>query len=265
MTFFHSSYIIVPVRRESHMLFPIGPDNTGRRTIAIVVFLLIVANLYVFWLEFTRGERFIAAYSAVPYEITHGVDLVRSTSVRGVGAIPQAPGPSPIYLTLLTSMFMHAGLLHLAGNMLYLWVFGPQIEDNFGHFKFLVFYLICGIAAGLTQILYDPDSVIPTLGASGAIAGVLGAYLVMFPGNRIRVLIPLFFFWPTVRLSALLVIGFWILLQLFNGYWLVVEHTSQQRGGGVAYLAHIGGFFAGLILSFFFRQTRPVKPMDETA
>ncbi|MBO0801346.1 MAG: rhomboid family intramembrane serine protease, partial [Blastocatellia bacterium] len=159
----------------------------------------------------------------------------------------------------------HAGLLHLAGNMLYLWVFGPQIEDNFGHFKFLVFYLICGIAAGLSQIMSDPDSVIPSLGASGAIAGVLGAYLVMFPGNRIRVLLPLGFFWPTVRLSAFLVIGFWIVLQLFNGYAAIIEHTSQQRGGGVAYLAHIGGFAAGLILSFFFRQNRPAKSVDELA
>src|SRR5262245_8482791 len=247
------------------MFFPIGQENTGRRSIAVVVFLLILLNIYVFLMEVRQGERFIAGYAAVPYEISHGVDLGRPVAVRGLGVVPQAPGPPPIYLTLLASMFMHAGLLHLAGNMLYLWVFGPQIEDNFGHFKFLVFYLICGIAAALTQIFYDPDSVIPSLGASGAIAGVLGAYLVMFPGNRIRVLIPLFFFWPTVRLSAFLVIGFWIVLQLFNGYWVVVEHTSQQRGGGVAYLAHIGGFFAGLILSFFFRQSRPLKPMDETA
>ncbi|MBO0724928.1 MAG: rhomboid family intramembrane serine protease, partial [Blastocatellia bacterium] len=157
---------------------------------------------------------------------------------------------------LFTSMFLHAGLLHLAGNMLYLWIFGPHIEDNFGHLSFLVFYLICGVAAAMTQIMYNPDSMIPTLGASGAIAGVLGAYLVMFPGNRIRVLLPLGIIWAPVRLPAVIVIGFWFVLQLFSGYATVIEHTAQ-RHGGVAYLAHIGGFIAGLTLSFFFR--RPLK------
>jgi membrane associated rhomboid family serine protease len=141
--------------------------------------------------------------------------------------------------------------------MLYLWIFGRHIEDNFGHLRFLVFYLICGVAAAMTQIAPDPDSLIPILGASGAIAGVLGAYLVMFPGNRIRVLLPLGIIWTTARLPAVAVIGFWIVLQLFSGFAAIVEHTSQQRGGGVAYLAHIGGFIAGVILSFFFRH--PLK------
>ena len=239
------------------MLFPIGHENNGRRSIAVVVLLLILVNAYVFLLELTLGKPFIAAYSAVPYEIWRGVDLARPVVVHGLGVIPQAPGPTPIYLTLFTSMFLHAGLLHLAGNMLYLWIFGPHIEDNFGHLKFLIFYLICGVAAAMTQIMYNPNSVIPTLGASGAIAGVLGAYLVMFPGNRIRVLFPLGIIWAPARLPAVIVIGFWFVLQLFSGYASVIEHTAQRQRGGVAYLAHIGGFTAGLILSFFFR--RPLK------
>jgi membrane associated rhomboid family serine protease len=239
------------------MLFPIGHENNGRRSIAIVVFLLILANAYVFLLELNRGESFIAAYAAVPYEIWRGVDLAWPVRVHGVGVIPQAPGPSPIYLTLLTSMFLHAGLLHLAGNMLYLWIFGPQIEDNFGHLRFLIFYLICGVGAAMTQIIYNTDSMIPTLGASGAISGVLGAYLVMFPGNWIRVLLPLGFIFAPVRLPALIVIGFWFVLQLFSGYATTIQHTAQRHVGGVAYLAHIGGFIAGLTLSFFFRQ--PLK------
>jgi rhomboid family protein len=239
------------------MVFPIGHENSGRRSIAVVVFLLLLVNIYVFLVELTRGEPFIAAYAAVPYEISHGVDLARPVVVHGLGVVPQAPGPAPIYLTMFTSMFMHAGLLHLAGNMLYLWIFGPHIEDNFGRLRFLVFYSICGVAAAMTQIMQDPDSVIPTLGASGAIAGVLGAYLVMFPGNRIRVLLPLGIIWAPARLPAVIVIGFWIVLQLFSGYAAIIEHTAQQQGGGVAYLAHIGGFIAGLTLSFFFR--RPLK------
>jgi membrane associated rhomboid family serine protease len=238
-------------------MFPIGEENSGRRSIAIVVFLLLLVNIFVFLVELTGGEPFIAAYAAVPYEISHGVDLTRPVIVPGLGVIPQAPGPAPIYLTLFTSMFMHAGLLHLAGNMLYLWIFGRHIEDNFGHLKFLAFYLICGVAAAVAQIAPDPDSVIPALGASGAIAGVLGAYLVMFPGNRIRVLLPLGIIWTTVRLPAVIVIGFWIVLQLFSGFATIIEHTAQQQGGGVAYLAHIGGFIAGVVLSFFFR--RPIK------
>src|SRR5262249_3689632 len=243
------------------MFFPIGHKNSSNRSIAVVVVLLLV-NIYVFLLELMQGESFIAAYATVPYEISHGIDIVRPVLVHGLGVVPQAPGPSPIYLTLFTSMFMHAGLLHLAGNMLYLWIFGPHIEGNFGHLKFLVFYLICGVAAAVTQILPDPDSVIPALGASGAIAGVLGAYLVMFPGKRIRVLLPLWIIWTTAEVPAVVVIGFWIVLQLFSGYAAITEHTTHQQGGGVAYLAHIGGFAAGLILSFFFRQHRQAKRSD---
>jgi membrane associated rhomboid family serine protease len=211
----------------------------------------------VFILQLSGGDQFTVAYAAVPYEITNGVDLVRPVSLPGTGVIPQAPGPTPIYLTLFTSMFMHGGFMHIIGNMLYLWIFGDNIEDNFGHVKFVIFYLICGLIAAFAQIMFDPDSVIPTLGASGAIAGVLGAYLVMFPHNRVRSIVPLGFLLTTVELPAIVVLGFWIVIQFFSQYAAITDVTQQTRGGGVAYMAHIGGFIAGLILSFFFRRRQP--------
>jgi len=170
-------------------------------------------------------------------------------SPRGVPAIPQMPGPSPIWLTLFTAMFMHGGFAHILGNMLYLWIFGDNIEDNFGHLKFLIFYLACGLAAAFAQIALNPDSVIPTLGASGAIAGVLGAYIVMFPHNRVRALLPLGIIWTTVEVPALVMLGLWIVLQIFSQYTSSFQHSE----GGVAYMAHIGGFVSGLLLSFVLR------------
>jgi membrane associated rhomboid family serine protease len=150
-------------------------------------------------------------------------------------------------------MFMHGGILHILGNMLYLWIFGDNVEDNFGHAKFLVFYLICGLVASFSQILTNPDSVIPSLGASGAIAGVLGSYLIMFPHNRVRALLPLGIIWTTIELPALVVLGFWIVIQIFSQYTSSFGHS---RGGGVAYMAHIGGFAAGLVLCLIFRRRR---------
>jgi membrane associated rhomboid family serine protease len=145
--------------------------------------------------------------------------------------------------------------MHIGGNMLYLWIFGDNIEDNFGHAKFLIFYLACGLAASLAQIFVDPNSPIPSLGASGAIAGVLGAYLIMFPKNRIRNLVFLGFFFTTLELPAVVVLGFWIVLQIYSQYTATFGHAQ----GGVAYMAHIGGFATGLILCFLFRrrQQRP--------
>jgi membrane associated rhomboid family serine protease len=237
------------------MLLPIGDDNTGRRSAPVIVYLIIAVNVVVFLLQLAGGEGFTLAYAAVPYEITHGTDLVKTIPLPGGGAIPQVSGPSPIYLTLLTSMFLHGGFLHIIGNMLYLWVFGDNIEDNFGHVKFLVFYLVCGLIAAFSQIFANPDSVVPTLGASGAIAGVLGAYLIMFPHNRIRVLSMIFII-TIFELPAIVVLGFWIVLQFFNQLGTISAHTAQARGGGVAYMAHIGGFVAGLLLSFVFRRRR---------
>ena len=179
----------------------------------------------------------------MPFEITHGQDLVGAQTIAVGGqsiTITEAPGPTPIYLTLLTAMFMHGGWMHILGNMLYLWIFGDQIESLLGHGRFLVFYLACGLAASVAQILVGPDSVVPSLGASGAIAGVLGAYLVKFPRNRVRVLMMR---GGVTQLPAMVVLGLWIVLQLVSQVG-----TAAGEATGVAYMAHIGGFIAGLAL-----------------
>jgi membrane associated rhomboid family serine protease len=159
--------------------------------------------------------------------------------------------PSGYFLTLFTSMFMHAGWLHLGGNMLYLWIFGDNVEDRFGHAKFIVFYLLCGLAATFAQLAFSLGSHVPNLGASGAIAGVLGAYILMFPQGSVRVLQGQ----RVVQVPALIVIGLWIALQLFSGFGSV---ASSAQSGGVAYMAHIGGFLAGVMLTFVFRDRRMV-------
>jgi rhomboid family protein len=243
------------------MLLPIGDDNQGRLTTPYIVYIIIAINVFVFLVlqQATSGESgaaFTYAYSVVPYEITHNTDLTTPVRIPGGPVIPQEPGPSPIWLTILTSMFMHGGWMHILGNMLYLFIFGDNVEDNFGHIKFLVFYLLSGIAASFAQIFADPDSIIPSLGASGAIAGVLGAYLIMFPKNRVRTLLPLGFLWTTIELPAVVVLGFWIVLQIISQY---TSSFERMRGGGVAYMAHIGGFAAGVVLCFLFR-TRTQRP-----
>ncbi|MDB5103582.1 MAG: gluP [Fibrobacteres bacterium] len=224
------------------MFIPLGDDNSGRRITPYVVYGLVAANALVWYLQMTGGEPFTYGFSAVPYEITHGVDLTRANMVDIHGQdfpIPQYPGPSPIYLTLISSMFMHGGWMHILGNMLYLWIFGDQIEDLLGHVKFFFFYIICGLGAAFAQILYNPDSVIPTLGASGAIAGVLGAYLIKHPTNRVRVLVMRYI----THMPAAVVLGFWIVLQIFSQV-----STPAGEASGVAYMAHIGGFMAGVAL-----------------
>ena len=252
------------------MLFPIGDDNQGRLTTPFVVYIIIAINAVVF-LVFQQatgteaGAKFTYAYSTVPYKITHNVQVVPpghgalppgmeadprvASGLIPVRGIPQEPGPSFVWLTLFTSMFMHGGWMHILGNMLYLWIFGDNVEDNFGHGKFLIFYLLCGVAASFSQIFVDPNSPIPSLGASGAIAGVLGAYLIMFPRNRVRNLLFLGFFLTTVELPAVVVLGFWIVIQIFSQYTATFGHAQ----GGVAYMAHIGGFASGLLLCFLFR------------
>jgi membrane associated rhomboid family serine protease len=258
------------------MLFPIGDDNQGRLSTPYITYTLVAINVMVFLFlqqagATESGERFTYGYAVVPYEITTGEDLTRPLPAPGaasvtdrrtgrqeVPVIPQAPGPYPIYLTLLTAMFMHGGWMHIIGNMLYLWIFGDNVEDNFGHGKFLIFYLICGIVASFAQIILDPSSVIPSLGASGAIAGVLGAYLIMFPRNRVRTILPLGFIWTTIELPALVVLGFWIVIQIISQYTASFSNTTQT--GGVAYMAHIGGFLAGVILAFILRRKTPQTP-----
>lgn len=200
------------------MLFPIGDDNTGRKTVPFVVYGLIAANVLVFLVQMTAGQKFTEDYATVPAEIVRGDDLV----------------------TLLTSMFMHGSIMHIVGNMLYLWIFGDQIEDYLGHVKFLIFYLICGFAADFAHILFNASSTVPTLGASGAISGVLGAYLVKFPKNQVKVLMGRML----TTVPALVALGLWIVLQIASQY------MDDTGAGGVAYMAHIGGFLAGVVLIF---------------
>lgn len=234
-------------------MFPIGDENERGHGPAFVSLAFIGINIAVFLLlqgaGSPSGEEFTYGYSAVPFEITNGVDLVEPESITVGGEsvpIPQEPGPSPIWLTLLSSMFMHGGWLHLGGNLLFLWVFGDNVEHRIGHVPYLAFYLVAGVVASFAQILIDTSSFIPTLGASGAISGVLGAYLVMFPTNRITVLV----FLRPIGVPAILAIGLWAAFQFINGFgaFAVTEQT-----GGVAYMAHIGGFVAGVVAGVVFR------------
>ncbi len=213
-------------------MLPIGDDNSQRRLFPFVTYMLVAANVLVFLLELVGGEQFIYAWSVIPVRFL-------SNPVGG-------------FITLFTSMFLHAGWIHLGGNMLYLLIFGDNVEDRFGHFKFLVFYVLCGLAAALAQFIVSMYSDIPTLGASGAIAGVLAAYLILFPGRRVRVLLTIW----VVNLPAILVIGAWIAIQLVSGMGTLAGTSASD---GVAYMAHIGGFVAGLILTGFMRKkARPI-------
>jgi membrane associated rhomboid family serine protease len=243
------------------MVMPIGDENRPGARIPYVTYALIAANVLVFLLQLSMGERFTYAYSTVPKEITTGEDITGPRQVRVSGlqgaeevTIEHEVGPRPIYLTLLSSMFMHGGWLHLLGNMLFLWIFGDNIEDTIGHVRFALYYLLCGLAASAAHIATDPDSIIPSLGASGAISGVMGGYIVMFPRNPVRVL----FGRVITTMPALLVLGLWIGLQLLSAF------TDQKSG--VAFWAHIGGFAAGVALIYPFRMgvapKAPARPRD---
>jgi membrane associated rhomboid family serine protease len=159
-------------------------------------------------------------------------------------------------MTLLTSMFLHGGWMHVIGNMWYLWIFGDNVEDRVGHGRFIVFYLLCGIAAAMGQVVIDPGSTLPTIGASGAIAGVMGAYFVLYPRSRVLTLIPLVIFWEVIEVPAPLLLGFWFLMQLFSAGAIAV--TASTGGGGVAFMAHVAGFLTGAGAIFLFRQ--PERP-----
>jgi len=229
-------------------LMPIGDDNEGRIITPYVTYILIAINVAVFVFLQLPNDAFTYAFSVIPKEITTGVDL---TTPQGRLQIPQAPGPSPIYLTLFSAMFMHGGWAHLLGNLLYLWIFGDNVEDALGHVKFLIFYLVCGVAASFAQIMVSPASVIPSLGASGAIAGVLGGYLLMYPTRSVRVLIG---YMGIVAMPAIIVIGLWMALQFMSGFGSIVQTRQTSEQGGVAYFAHIGGAVAGLLLVSLFRN-----------
>ncbi len=206
-------------------MLPLGDDDSTRRTFPLVTYGLIALNFLIFFLELGSGDAFITRWSFVPARF--------------------AAHPASQWVTIFSSMFMHAGWLHILGNMLYLFIFGDNVEDRLGHIPYLVFYLLCGIAATFAQYVFSIGSTVPNLGASGAIAGVLGAYIIMFPGERVRVLMGT----VIVRMSALIVIGFWIVLQVISSLSAFTP-SSQTGGGGVAYMAHIGGFLAGIILTF---------------
>lgn len=234
------------------MLLPIGDENVKGAAPAWVTYLLIIANVVVFFVFQGAGsnEAFTYGYSVIPQEIVTGEDFTESQIVEFQGQtieIPQYPGPSPIYLTIITAMFMHGGLLHLLGNLLYLWIFGDNVEHRFGPIPFIILYFVSGIAATVVQIALDPSSVIPNLGASGAVSGVLGAYLVLYPRNRVRAI----FFYFIVSIPAVVAIGVWIVMQLFAGWGSYASGADAL--GGVAYGAHIGGFFAGMILASIMR------------
>jgi membrane associated rhomboid family serine protease len=236
-------------------MFPISDDNERGTGPAFVSLAFIALNVFVFLVlqgagSSQEGTEFTYGFSAVPYEITNNVDLVEPQAITVDGRtqqIPQEPGPSPIWLTLFSSMFMHGGWLHLGGNMLFLWIFGDNVEHRIGHGLFIVFYVVAGVIASFAQILVQTDSFIPTLGASGAISGVLGAYLVMFPTNRVLVLLLRFPVW----VPAIVVIGLWAVLQFVNGLGSI---AVTEQTGGVAYMAHIGGFVAGLVAGVVFRM-----------
>jgi membrane associated rhomboid family serine protease len=226
-------------------VIPIGDDG-GRRVFPVVVYALIAANVYVFVQELSAPDTdaFINAFAAIPYDVTQNVAL----------APPSPPLP---FLTVVTSMFMHGSWLHLGFNMLFLFVFGPAVEALAGHVRFLAYYLLCGIAGGIAQIAIDPGSHVPALGASGAIAGVLGGYLVSFPFASIRTIVPIGCFPLFLRLPALLVIGLWAVTQFLSGFGTLSPRAAESQGG-TAYFAHIGGFCAGVLLINVMRRRTKV-------
>ena len=221
-------------------MIPLKDDNPTYST-PVVTYVFVAINIIVFlyWAAMGGPKGLVMGFAMVPREVVTGQDIINPSH-------GYFPGPSPIWLTIFTSMFMHGGILHIAGNLLYLWIFGNNVEDALGHFKFAIFYLLCGTAAALAHIVSSPGSIVPTVGASGAIAGVLGAYLILYPDARILTLIFLGIFVTTVSIPAVIMLGYWFLIQLISA------GAFPTAGGGVAYWAHIGGFVFGVILAPLF-------------
>jgi membrane associated rhomboid family serine protease len=242
------------------VVFPIGDDDSNRGSVPIVNYLLIAANVlvFVFFQGLGTNERFNNAFSTVPEEIVTGRDVSRPVVVQAGnqrGVINLEPTPGSVYLTLLISMFMHGSIMHLAGNMLFLWIFGDNVEDALGKVRYLVFYLVCGLIASLSHVFatvaFGGNPYIPSLGASGAISGVLGGYIVLYPRNQVRV----FLLRVLTTVPAYVAIGLWFLFQVFEGYF-----SGPSAGGGVAYSAHVGGFIAGVVLVKLFAIGRNARP-----
>ncbi|MEO7444355.1 MAG: rhomboid family intramembrane serine protease [Ferruginibacter sp.] len=229
-------------------MIPIGDNDSDRVRTPIVNYILIGINILVFvFLQGMGGnEGFTLSYATVPGEILTGSDI----TTNGLGVTPV-----PVYFTLISAMFMHGSIAHLGGNMLYLWIFGDNLENVMGHLKYLIFYLVCGIIASLSHVVLSDflnrDLLIPSLGASGAISGVLGGYLLLFPKNQVRV----FIIRGVINVPAYVTLGLWIVMQLISGWGMLGDEGST---GGVAYAAHIGGFIAGLVLVKFFAERNPV-------
>jgi membrane associated rhomboid family serine protease len=218
-------------------------DVIPSRTTPVVTVAIIVVNALVFFRELSLGSEineFIIAYGLIPAAFS--------------------------WATLFTSMFVHGGFLHFAGNMLYLWIFGDNVEDRMGHGRFLTFYLLCGVAAALAQTIMSPDSVVPMVGASGAIAGVMGAYFVMYPHSRIVTLVPIFFFIQLIEIPAIFFLGIWFVMQFLSGVGSIATAVGREPAGGVAFWAHVAGFAAGVGGVFLFRrpERQRVEWWDET-
>ena len=252
-------------------MIPIGDDNSDRQLTPYINYLLILINIlvFIFYQGWGNNLHFTMAYAAVPAEILTGHDIITQPQIihdQITGQTLQMPGlqptPIPVYLTLFTSMFMHGGLAHIAGNMLYLAIFGDNLENVMGHFRYLVFYLLCGVLAALAHVFgtyyMAQNPLLPMLGASGAISGVLGGYILLFPRRRVRIWL---FFIFTISIPAVITIGFWILFQIVNSMGVL----GGEETGGVAYTAHIGGFFAGLLLvRLFVRRIPPLQQERKT-
>lgn len=226
-------------------MFPIGDDNSDRTITPIINYSFIGVNILVFLLlqQIGTNDAFSYAFSLVPREITSGIDLagiidIKDSTGKIVGEVQHFSTPLPVYFNFLSSMFMHGDIMHILGNMMFLWVFGDNLENALGHVRYAAFYIVCGIAAAIAQVVMDTNSVIPMLGASGAISGVLGGYIFLFPQRRVKAVIFNFL----TEVPAFVALGLWIVLQLVTSY------LTPAGTGGVAYAAHIGGFIAGLAL-----------------
>lgn len=215
-------------------------DHNPTRTTPYVTIALIALNSLVFLVELGQGPQlaqFLGHWGAVPYQLLHG-----NSAITFTGTPTMTPGPSPVWITAITSMFLHGGFFHIIFNMLYLWIFGNNVEDFLGHFRYLLFYLGCGLAGLFAHVLLHPNATLPVIGASGAISGVLGAYMLLYPRARVTTLVFLIIFVTFIQVPALVLLGFWILIQLLSGLG-----SLGKEGGGTAHWAHIGGFVAGYL------------------
>ena len=219
-------------------------DTIPSRTYPFVNIFIIILNILAFAYELSLGKRldmFILSYGVIPIKFYY---LLATQPFNFLN----------IFFPFLSSIFLHGGWIHIIGNMLYLWIFGDNVEDRMGHLRYFAFYIICGVLAGGVHLYTNPTSGVPTIGASGAIAGVMGAYFIMFPGSRIITFVPIFFFFQIIEIPAFFFIGFWFLVQFFSGSLFL--SSAGQNVGGVAWWAHVGGFVCGMVLVFFFRKRK---------